>query len=101
MCRRSARQRLAHAKAAAFAENARDLDLCAVGRTDRLHNRQPEARAAAVARVARPRIIDAEETLEDMWQRLGRNSNSVVRDVQHRVAVLTRDLQANGAPTRG
>src|SRR6185437_680579 len=101
MRRRSARQRLPHAKAAAFAESARDLNLRAMRRTDRLHDRQSEACAASVARVARPRVIDAEETLENMWQGLGRNSNSIVRHVQHRIAVLTRDLQANGAAPRG
>src|SRR5579864_9956 len=71
-----------------------DFDLRAMSRADRAHDRQTKAGAAALARA---RLIDAIEAIEDVWQRHLGDADAGIAHFQNAVAFREQAVQAHDA----
>src|SRR5215472_123978 len=83
-------ERLAHAEGAALTGGTVHLDFRTVRRADRFHDREAEARPTLLTRA---RAVDAKEALEHVRQRLRRDADARVGDVEHRVSSLAAHAQ--------
>jgi hypothetical protein len=83
-------QSLLDAEAATFAADTRHFELSAVRGADGFDDGEPQPGATLLAGTG---AVDAEESLEHVRERLQRDADSVVRDLQNGLFVLTGDLE--------
>src|SRR5437016_14330828 len=82
--RRCGDERQFNPEKTAVARCAQSFDAPMVGSADRADDRQPKARTPLVPG---PRFIHSKEPLENARQGFGRNSHSIVSDLEDRLAV--------------